>query len=131
MVWEYRENDSKHTGKVDRDFGFDVNLAIRDNVKNLNLYICALLITQAGCQTKTPIFSGDNAFKHLVSNAVLALETWSAGHKNTLNYYLETFKGLADTVFTQSFEDVMPRTGATVKMSNVIAQFNQDLQSRL
>ena len=28
MVWEYRENDSKHTGKkVDRDF--DVNLAIR------------------------------------------------------------------------------------------------------
>ncbi len=30
MVWEYRENDSKHTGKkVDRDFGFDVNLAIR------------------------------------------------------------------------------------------------------
>ena len=30
VVWEYRENDSKHTGKkVDRDFGFDVNLAIR------------------------------------------------------------------------------------------------------
>jgi hypothetical protein len=30
MIWEYRENDSKHTGKkIDRDFGFDVNLAIR------------------------------------------------------------------------------------------------------
>ena len=30
MIWEYRESDSKHTGKkVDKDFGFDVNLAIR------------------------------------------------------------------------------------------------------
>ena len=30
MIWEYRESDSMHTGKrVDRDFGFDVNLAIR------------------------------------------------------------------------------------------------------
>ena len=30
MIWEYRESDSKHTGKkIDRDFGFDVNLAIR------------------------------------------------------------------------------------------------------
>ena len=94
-------------------------------MKNLNLYICALLITQAGCQIKTPIFSGDNAFKHLVKQCSFGpRDPGSAGHKNTLNYYLETFKGLADTVFTQSFEDVMPRTGATVKMSNVIAQFN-------
>lgn len=94
-------------------------------MKNLNLYICALLIAQAGCQTKTPIFSGDNAFKHLVKQCSFGpRDPGSAGHKNTLNYYLETFKGLADTVFTQSFEDVMPRTGATVKMSNVIAQFN-------
>ena len=30
MIWEYRESDSKHTGKkIDRDFGFDINLAIR------------------------------------------------------------------------------------------------------
>ncbi|MFQ6612649.1 MAG: cell surface protein SprA [Fidelibacterota bacterium] len=30
IIWEYRESDSKHTGKkIDRDFGFDVNLAIR------------------------------------------------------------------------------------------------------
>lgn len=30
VIWEYRESDSKHTGKkIDRDFGFDVNLAIR------------------------------------------------------------------------------------------------------
>ena len=94
-------------------------------MKNLSLYICALLITQAGCQTKTPIFSGDNAFKHLVKQCSFGpRDPGSAGHKNTLHYYLETFKGLADTVFTQSFEDVMPRTGVTVNMSNVIAQFN-------
>ncbi len=30
IIWEYRESDSKHTGKkIDRDFGFDINLAIR------------------------------------------------------------------------------------------------------
>jgi len=30
LIWEYRESDSKHTGRrIDRDFGFDVNLAIQ------------------------------------------------------------------------------------------------------
>ncbi|MEE8437037.1 MAG: hypothetical protein V3S22_01740, partial [Candidatus Neomarinimicrobiota bacterium] len=30
IIWEYRESDSKHTGRrIDRDFGFDINLAIQ------------------------------------------------------------------------------------------------------
>ena len=94
-------------------------------MKNLYIYINILAISLVGCQSKTPIFNGDNAFKHLVKQCSFGpRDPGSVGHRNTLNYYLETFKGLADTVFTQSFEDVMPRTGAKVMMSNVIAQFN-------
>ena len=94
-------------------------------MKNLYIYINILAISLVGCQSKTPTFSGDNAFKHLVKQCSFGpRDPGSVGHRNTLNYYLETFKGLADTVFTQSFEDVMPRTGDKVMMSNVIAQFN-------
>ena len=37
----------------------------------------------------------------------------------------------ADTVFTQSFEDEMPRTRAKVKMNNVIAQFNRESNKQI
>ena len=73
-------------------------------MKNLYIYINILAISLVGCQSKTPTFSGDNAFKHLVKQCSFGpRDPGSVGHRNTLNYYLETFKGLADTVFTQSF----------------------------
>ncbi len=83
------------------------------------------MIALAGCQPKTPLFSGENAFQYLVEQCNFGPRNpGSEGHKNALNYYLKTLKSLADTVFTQSFEDEMPRTGIKVSMNNVIAQFN-------
>ncbi len=92
-----------------------------------------LLITLVGCQTKVPIFSGENAFEHLKAQCAFGPRNpGSDGHKKTLEYYINTFGELADTVITQSFTETMPRTfteamprtGEKVLMNNVIARFN-------
>lgn len=95
-------------------------------MKKYNFTALLLIFTCVSCQPKSPLFSGENAFQHLIKQCSFGPRNpGSEGHKNTLNYYLNTFKGLADTVFTQSFEDEMPRTRAKVEMNNVIAQFNR------
>ena len=95
-------------------------------MKKYNFTALLLIFTYVSCQPKSPLFSGENAFKHLIKQCSFGPRNpGSEGHKNTLNYYLKTFNGLADTVFTQSFEDEMPRTRAKVEMNNVIAQFNR------
>ena len=95
-------------------------------MKKYNFTALLLIFTCVSCQPKSPLFSGENAFKHLIKQCSFGPRNpGSEGHKNTLNYYLKTFNGLADTVFTQSFEDEMPRTRAKVEMNNVIAQFNR------
>ena len=95
-------------------------------MKKYNFTALLLIFTCVSCQPKSPLFSGENAFKHLIKQCSFGpRKPGSEGHKNTLNYYLKTFNGLADTVFTQSFEDEMPRTRAKVEMNNVIAQFNR------
>ena len=96
-------------------------------MKKYNFTALLLIFTCVSCQPKSPLFSGENAFKHLIKQCSFGPRNpGSEGHKNTLNYYLKTFNGLADTVFTQSFEDEMPRTRAKVEMNNVIAQFNRE-----
>ena len=95
-------------------------------MKKYNFTALLLIFTCVSCQPKSPLFNGENAFKHLIKQCSFGPRNpGSEGHKNTLNYYLKTFNGLADTVFTQSFEDEMPRTRAKVEMNNVIAQFNR------
>ena len=95
-------------------------------MKKYNFTALLLIFTCVSCQPKSPLFSGENAFQHLIKQCSFGPRNpGSEGHKNTLNYYLKTFNGLADTVFTQSFEDEMPRTRAKVEMNNVIAQFNR------
>ena len=95
-------------------------------MKKYNFTALLLIFTCVSCQPKSPLFSGENAFKHLIKQCSFGPRNpGSEGHKNTLNYYLKTFNGLTDTVFTQSFEDEMPRTRAKVEMNNVIAQFNR------
>ena len=95
-------------------------------MKKYNFTALLLIFTCVSCQPKSPLFSGENAFKHLIKQCSFGPRNpGSEGHKNTLNYYLKTFNGLADTVFTQSFEDEMPRTRAKVEMNNVIAQLNR------
>jgi len=95
-------------------------------MKKYNFTALLLIFTCVSCQPKSPLFSGENAFQHLIKQCSFGPRNpGSEGHKNTLNYYLKTFNGLADTVFTQSFEDEMPRTRVKVEMNNVIAQFNR------
>ena len=101
-------------------------------MKKYNFTALLLILTCVSCQPKSPLFSGENAFQHLIKQCSFGPRNpGSEGHKNTLNYYLNTFKGLADTVFTQSFEDEMPRTRAKVKMNNVIDQFNRDSDKQI
>ena len=101
-------------------------------MKKYNFTALLLIFTCVSCQPKSPLFSGENAFQHLIKQCSFGPRNpGSEGHKNTLNYYLNTFKGLADTVFTQSFEDEMPRTRAKVKMNNVIAQFNSESNKQI
>jgi len=101
-------------------------------MKKYNFTALLLIFTCVSCQPKSPLFSGENAFQHLIKQCSFGPRNpGSVGHKNTLNYYLNTFKGLADTVFTQSFEDEMPRTRAKVKMNNVIAQFNRESNKQI
>ena len=101
-------------------------------MKKYNFTALLLIFTCVSCQPKSPLFSGENAFQHLIKQCSFGPRNpGSDGHKNTLNYYLNTFKGLADTVFTQSFEDEMPRTRAKVKMNNVIAQFNRESNKQI
>jgi len=101
-------------------------------MKKYNFTALLLIFTCVSCQPKSPLFSGENAFQHLIKQCSFGPRNpGSEGHKNTLNYYLNTFNGLADTVFTQSFEDEMPRTRAKVKMNNVIAQFNRDSDKQI
>jgi len=96
-------------------------------MKNLNFISVLYLIAIAGCQSKAPIFSGDNAFNYLVKQCDFGpRDPGSAGHKKAFDYYLSSFKSLADTAYSQAFKDKMPRTGVEVEMNNVIARFNTE-----
>jgi len=92
--------------------------------KFTNLFI-VLYVAIAGCQTKVPSFSGEKAFTHLVNQCDFGPRNpGSDGHKNALKYFMEVMAPLADTVYTQSFTETMPRTNQKVEMNNVIARFN-------
>ena len=92
--------------------------------KFTNLFI-VLYVAIAGCQTKIPSFSGEAAFTHLVNQCDFGPRNpGSAGHKSALKYILEVMAPLADTVYTQSYTETMPRTNQKVGMNNVIARFN-------
>ena len=92
--------------------------------KITNLFIL-LYVAIAGCQNKVPSFSGEAAFTHLVNQCDFGPRNpGSIGHKNALKYFMEVLVPLADTVFTQSYTETMPRTNQKVGMNNVIARFN-------
>jgi Iap family predicted aminopeptidase len=92
--------------------------------KITNLFIL-LYVAIAGCQNKVPSFSGEAAFTHLVNQCDLGPRNpGSIGHKNALKYFMEVLVPLADTVYTQSYTETMPRTNQKVGMNNVIARFN-------
>ena len=91
-----------------------------------------LLITLVSCQTKVPLFSGENAFEHLKEQCAFGPRNpGSEGHRKALEYYISTFESQADTVIVQSFTETMPRTGAKVLMNNVVAQFNSKASKQI
>ena len=78
------------------------------------------MVTIVGCQTKVPIFNKEKAFNHLVAQCDFGPRNpGSEGHIKTLGYLLETLTPLADTVFTQSYIEIMPRTRKKVNMNNI------------
>ena len=96
---------------------------------NLIILIGAVM---TGCQANVPVFSGDAAFAHLVAQCNFGPRNpGSVGHTKALKYFLDVFTPLADTVFTQSYTETMPRTKRNVGMNNVIARFNTQAKKQI
>ena len=90
-----------------------------------SIYITLLFITTTvSCQKNVPVFNGENAFNHLIKQCEFGPRNpGSNGHKKALAYFLEILNPLADTLFTQSYIETMPRTGKKADMNNVIAPY--------
>jgi len=94
--------------------------------------IIFLLASSIGCQTRIPVFNGNSAFTHLVAQCDFGPRNpGSVGHQKALDYFLNVLAPLADTVSTQSFTEIMPRSKQKVEMHNVIAQFNPKAKKQI
>ncbi|MBT4318833.1 MAG: M28 family peptidase [Candidatus Marinimicrobia bacterium] len=98
-----------------------------------SIYITLFFITTTvSCQKSIPLFDGNSAFNHLIKQCELGPRNpGSNGHKKALEYFLEILNPLADTLFTQSYIETMPRTGEKVDMNNVIARFNTSASKQI
>ena len=98
-----------------------------------SIYITLFFITTTvSCQKSIPLFDGNSAFNHLIKQCELGPRNpGSNGHKKALEYFLEILNPLADTLFTQSYIETMPRTGKKVDMNNVIARFNTSASKQI
>ena len=91
-----------------------------------------LLASSIGCQTRIPVFNGNAAFTHLVAQCDFGPRNpGSVGHQKALDYFLNVLAPLADTVSTQSFTEIMPRSKQKVEMHNIIAQFNPKAKKQI
>ena len=91
-----------------------------------------LIASSIGCQTRIPVFNGNAAFTHLVAQCDFGPRNpGSVGHQKALDYFLNVLTTLADTVSTQSFTEIMPRSKQKVEMHNVIAQFNPKAKKQI
>ena len=91
-----------------------------------------LLASSIGCQTRIPVFNGNAAFTHLVAQCDFGPRNpGSVGHQKALDYFLNVLTTLADTVSTQSFTEIMPRSKQKVEMHNIIAQFNPKAKKQI
>ena len=91
-----------------------------------------LIASSIGCQTRIPVFNGNAAFTHLVAQCDFGPRNpGSVGHQKALDYFLNVLTTLADTVSTQSFTEIMPRSKQKVEMHNIIAQFNPKAKKQI
>lgn len=98
-----------------------------------HIYLMIFLIASSiGCQTRIPVFNGNAAFTHLVAQCDFGPRNpGSVGHQKALDYFLNVLTTLADTVSTQSFTEIMPRSKQKVEMHNIIAQFNPKAKKQI
>lgn len=91
-----------------------------------------LIASSIGGQTRIPVFNGNAAFTHLVAQCDFGPRNpGSVGHQKALDYFLNVLTTLADTVSTQSFTEIMPRSKQKVEMHNIIAQFNPKAKKQI
>ena len=97
------------------------------------IYLMIFLIASSiGCQSRIPVFNGNAAFTHLVAQCDFGPRNpGSVGHQKALDYFLNVLTTLADTVSTQSFTEIMPRSKQKVEMHNIIAQFNPKAKKQI
>ena len=97
------------------------------------IYLMIFLIASSiGCQSRIPVFNGNAAFTHLVAQCDFGPRNpGSVGHQKALDYFLKVLTPLADTVSTQSFTEIMPRSKQKVEMHNIIAQFNPKAKKQI
>jgi len=101
-------------------------------MKNHIHLIIFLFASSIGCQTRIPVFNGNSAFTHLVAQCDFGPRNpGSVGHQKALDYFLNVLAPLADTVSTQSFTEIMPRSKQKVEMHNIIAQFNPKAKKQI
>ena len=98
-----------------------------------HIYLMIFLIASSiGCQSRIPVFNGNAAFTHLVAQCDFGPRNpGSVGHQKALDYFLNVLTTLADTVSTQSFTEIMPRSKQKVEMHNIIAQFNPKAKKQI
>jgi Zn-dependent M28 family amino/carboxypeptidase len=98
-----------------------------------HIYLMIFLIASSiGCQSRIPVFNGNAAFTHLVAQCDFGPRNpGSVGHQKALDYFLNVLTTVADTVSTQSFTEIMPRSKQKVEMHNIIAQFNPKAKKQI
>jgi len=89
------------------------------------LIIFLLNIINLSCESSMPIFSGEDAFNHLVRQCDFGPRNpGSEGHQKTKNYIMQITYELADTVFVQEFDYKVEGTIGEFQGSNIIARYN-------
>ena len=79
----------------------------------------------SSCGQGTSAFSGKNAFQYLEEQCSFGPRNpGSEGYVSCRNYLIETLNGFADSVFTQSFQEIVDKD--TFQLENIIASFYQE-----
>lgn len=99
---------------------------------NLIHITVVLALTNVQCRDSIPTFNGGQAFTYLQQQCAFGPRNpGSEGYGKTLNYILEHFQSLADTMFVQPFSYTVTRTGETFQLQNIIAQFHPEQEPQI
>ena len=90
-------------------------------MKNLNFISALYFIAIAGCQSKAPIFSGDNAFNYLVKQCDFGPRNpGSEGYFKCRDFMIAELKKTTDIVITQNFTYTDEKESNLYELQNII-----------